>query len=132
VENIAGQIYVKGVSAVAMMNRAASPILAYSTSSKLDVVVPQHEFQGHAPLDRFEIQPVDHGRTSKWMPPPAEQVCRSISVSDLRPSTNSRAISLRHCLTRRWRVRSCPGGNVPGVLSCKRMNSSLALAPVVR
>src|SRR5207253_4814380 len=95
---------------------------------KLDVVVPEHGFQGHALLNRFEIQPVDHGRASEWMPAPAEQVCRPTSVSDSRPSTNLRAISLRHCLTRRWRVRSCPGGNVLGVLSCKRMNSSLALA----
>ena len=46
----------------------------------------------------------------------------SCSKSDAvsRPSTNWRAMLLRHCLTLRWRVLSCPGGKAPGMLSCKR------------
>jgi hypothetical protein len=129
VKNVARQIRVKGIPAVSPVNRAASPPLIFSTPPKLDAIMPERRSQFHPAFDRVEIQRVDDGCTpSGWVAAPAKHSSRSISASDSRPSTNRRAISLRHGLTRRWRVRNCPGGKAPGMASCKRRNRSLALA----
>ena len=52
---------------------------------------------------------------------------RSAAVSPA-PSTNRSAIAVRHCLTRRCRVRSCPGAKDVEVSSWSRRNNPLALA----
>jgi hypothetical protein len=45
VKDVASQIHVKGVAAVAVVNRAASPILVFSTPPEFYLVMPKHRFQ---------------------------------------------------------------------------------------
>ena len=59
-EDVASQIHVKGVRAIAAVNWTASAILVFSTPPKLYVVVPKNRFQSHGAFYRLEIYPVDH------------------------------------------------------------------------
>jgi len=52
----------------------------------------------------------------------------SSSVAPPAPTTNCRAIAVRHSLTRRCKVRSCPGEKDIEVSSCNRWNRPLAVA----
>ena len=72
----------------------------------------------HPAFDRSEVQAswswkdpfgIDGGDAVRSMIP------HRLQLRIQAPSTNWRAISLRHCLTWRWRVRNCPGAKAPGI-----------------
>ena len=100
-KNIASQIRVESVTPVAVVNWTAAPILIFPAAPKFYAIVPEYGFQSHRAFDRLEIRPVDHRRTSSELTTAPAHISYSKAASDSRPSTNWRAISLRHCLTLR-------------------------------
>jgi hypothetical protein len=96
VKYIPSQIRMEGFTPFAAVNRAAPAILIFSASPKLDVIVSEHRFQLHRAFDRFEIQPVDHGRTSPELKAASAYISCCKGDPDSRPSTNWRAISGSH------------------------------------
>jgi hypothetical protein len=86
-ENVASQVHVKGVTTVAAVNRAASPILVFPTPAKLYLVMPKNRLHGYPAFYGFEIQPVDHGcAPSALVAAPATDILFLPQIQDRTPT----------------------------------------------